>query len=57
MVAAAKRHRELVAHFPTECTALCKYVMHVNGTATAYQARVCRHELDVYPITNPARFG
>ena len=58
MVAAAERHRELIAHLPAQRTSLGKaQMMRIGRTAAANQARLLRHESDVLPVTNAPRLG
>jgi hypothetical protein len=57
VMAAAKRHRELVTYPAAHCAVLSKSdVMGVNRTTAANQTRLGRHVLDVIPIADATWF-
>ena len=58
MVKPAKGYRELVADFACKCTLLCELkMMRVRGAATAGQARLGAHELEMISISQPKLFA
>jgi hypothetical protein len=58
MVNSAERHGELVAHFAAKRTRLRRTkMMGIRGLPPANQARLCRHELTVFFVTDAPRFA
>ena len=58
MMHAAERHRELIAHFATECRGLCEaQMMGVGGLASADNTWLGRDKLAVEFVAQSARFG
>src|SRR5262249_34603285 len=57
MVAAAERHRELIANFQTDCPRLGKaQVMGIAGLPATDQARLRGDKLQMCLVTQPLRF-
>jgi hypothetical protein len=58
MMAAAKRHRELIADLPAKCAVLGEtQMMRIRGHAAAKQTRLLGHKPDVLAVANPAWLG
>jgi len=57
VVTATERNSEFVTDFSRHCPILGEAeMMGVRRAPAAYQARLLRHKLDVFAITNAARF-
>ena len=58
VMAAAERHRELIADFETDCPGLGKpQVMRIAGLPAADQARLRSDKLQMRLVTQPLRFS
>jgi len=58
MVAAAQRHRELIAGLAPHCPTLCEaQVVGIRGPTTANQTGLLGHMSNVLAVANPARLG